>query len=186
MLEKKPPDPNEFVEQNIQAILDLQNNEEFAWTRHHRLVEKIVNFISVPAFLFAIFAAVLVWIGVNSGLVLSGKSAPDPPPFAWLQIVVSVAALVMTSAVLITQRRQGKLSDRNAHLDLQVNLLVEQKTAKIIALLEEMRVDSPHLRNRVDSEAEALKVSVDPAIVATAISEKLTEPVPEEDVPEVG
>jgi uncharacterized membrane protein len=171
----KDSDSVSFIEQNIQAVLELQSTEEFAWTKHHRLVEKIVNFISVPAFLFAIFAAVLLWIGVNLGLMIGGNAAIDPPPFTWLQLVVSIVALVMTSVVVITQRRQGKLADRNNHLDLQVNLLVDQKTAKIIALLEEMRADSPYLKDRVDTVAEVLKESVDPAVVASAISEMLIE-----------
>jgi hypothetical protein len=41
-------------------------------------------------------------------------------------------------------------------LILQLTLLSEKKTAKIVALLEEMRRDSPQIPNRVDQEAIAM------------------------------
>ena len=52
-------------------------------------------------------------------------------------------------------------------------MLTEQKAAKIIELLEEMRRDSPTLPDRVDPEAEALKEASDPEIILTALEFKL-------------
>ena len=40
------------------------------------------------------------------------------------------------------QNRLGKLEELRAHLDLQVNLLTEQKTTKLIDLMEELRLAS--------------------------------------------
>jgi uncharacterized membrane protein len=50
-------------------------------------------------------------------------------------------------------------------------ILSEQKSAKIISLLEEMRRDSPSLRNRVDPEAAAMAVAADPQTVLDAIKD---------------
>lgn len=49
----------------------------------------------------------------------------------------------MTSVILITQNRQGKLAKRREHLELQMSMRTEQRTAKIIDLLEELRRDVP-------------------------------------------
>jgi len=50
----------------------------------------------------------------------------------------------MTIAVLIKQDRQEK-AGREAQLSLQLNLLSEQKIAKLITLVEELRCDLPML-----------------------------------------
>lgn len=49
----------------------------------------------------------------------------------------------MTSVILITQNRQGKLAERREHLEFQMSMRTEQRTAKIIDLLEELRRDVP-------------------------------------------
>ncbi len=64
--------------------------------------------------------------------------------------------------VLIEQNRLGKLAERRAHLDLKVTLLTEQKAAKLIDLLEELRRDLPNVRDRHDPEAAELKQAMDP------------------------
>jgi hypothetical protein len=46
--------------------------------------------------------------------------------------------------------------------------MIEQKEAKLIALIEEMRRDNPLLVNRVDVEAEAMSTAADPEAVLEA------------------
>ena len=65
-------------------------------------------------------------------------------------------------------------------LTLELAILGEQKSAKIIALLEEMRRDSPSLRNRVDEEAAAMSIAADPQAVLDAIKENEDAPLAEE------
>jgi hypothetical protein len=55
------------------------------------------------------------------------------PPFPWLQGMVSSNALLLTVAVLIRQNRMAQLAEHRSHLDLQINLLTEQKVTKIRA-----------------------------------------------------
>ena len=64
--------------------------------------------------------------------------------------------------IVTTQRRAGKLSERREQMTLELTLLTEQKTAKIIALIEEMRRDSPQLHNRIDQEARDMSAPADP------------------------
>jgi uncharacterized membrane protein len=161
------------VDQNVEAILALHSADLSSMSRHQRAVERIYEALISPVFLFAIVAGILVWIGANFEILRSGGKPWDPPPFAMLQTTVSIFALLTSLLIITTQRWQGKIAERNAHLDLQVNLLVDQKAAKIIQLLEEIRVDSPHLRNRRDEQAEELQVAVDPTHVASVIAEKL-------------
>ena len=100
---------------------------------------------------------------------LSGYVPFDPAPYNWLQTVTGLAALFMTVFILATQQRADQLDARRQQLTLQMALLIEQKTAKIIELLEEMRRDNPMTRNRVDEQAAAMSAPADPIAVASAI-----------------
>ena len=122
---------------------------------------------------------VTLWVLIN---LLSPRwaLAPfDPPPYFWLQGLVGLGALLTTTMVLMTQTRQGKLAEQRAQLDLQVSLLAEQKTATLIALLEELHRDLPEVTNRHDAEAAAMEQATDPHAMLDAL-ETLHEPVPAE------
>jgi uncharacterized membrane protein len=96
-------------------------------------------------------------------------AALDPPPFAALEALVSFIALVTTTVVLIAQNRQAKLEQHRMHLDLQVNLLTEQKVSKCIHLLEELRRDLPFVQNRHDQQAALLQQGANTEQVLSAL-----------------
>ena len=85
--------------------------------------------------------------------------------------MVSLGAFLVATAVLTKQDRLGKLAEQREHLDLKVTLLTEQKTAKLIDLLEELRRDLPNVENRSDPEAGVLKQSMNPQQVLAALAE---------------
>ncbi|HEY1536459.1 MAG TPA: DUF1003 domain-containing protein [Polyangiaceae bacterium] len=96
----------------------------------------------------------------------AAPTAPfDPSPFFFLQGAIAFYAAIMATMILVTQNRQRKDEERNAHLELQVNLLAEQRTGKIVALLEELQRDLPNVRDRVDPVADALQKQVLPTAV---------------------
>jgi uncharacterized membrane protein len=88
-----------------------------------------------------------------------------------MQGAISLSALYMTTLILITQRREDELASHREQLILELGILSEQKSAKIIELLEELRRDAPDLRNRVDPEATAMSMAADPQEVLNAIKE---------------
>ena len=162
-----------LIDENIEAIADLINVEEEGLSTHQRSIERIMHGLAVPRVLYILFVMIALWIGVNTGIVLSGGTPFDRAPFAWLQMMSGLFSLTFTLIILITQNRQGEIERRNAHLDLQINMLVDRRTAKIVQLLEEMRTDMPNLINRVDKEAEGFSVSADPKEVADLLADKM-------------
>ena len=77
----------------------------------------------------------------------------------------------MTILILTTQRREDELAGLREQLILELAILTEQKSAKIIALLEELRRDAPNISDREDRQAEALSTPADPNAVADALKE---------------
>ena len=172
--EEKPAliDP---INQNIDAVVALHNLAEQQVDTHQRTVETLTAWLGRPQFFYGIIVGVSLWMLLNSLAPILGLHNRDDPPFFWLQGAVGLGALLMTTVVLITQNRQGKLAERREQLDLQMSLLTEQRTAKIIDLLEELRRDMPSVHNRVDLEAEALTKTVDPNEVLATLETRLEE-----------
>lgn len=74
--------------------------------------------------------------------------------------------------VLIAQNRESKLEEQRLHLELQDNLLTEQKTTTIIRLLEELRHDLPMVKDRHDPEATEMQKPMDPDEVLAALENR--------------
>jgi uncharacterized membrane protein len=158
--------------QNIEAVQDFYTREEQKISRSQRILERISNFVGQPVFIGFILVFVAVWMVANVVLRRLGMAEFDPPPFSWLQGIVGLGALLTATVVLTKQNRLAKLAEQRAHLDLKVTLLTEQKTAKLIDLLEELRRDLPNVSNRHDPEAAALKQSMNPDLVLAALDER--------------
>ena len=82
---------------------------------------------------------------------------------------LEVASLLISTEVLIAQAHQEKTEQERSHLALQLNLVTEQKMAKLISLVEELRTDLPNVKNRNDEEAEAMKQAIDPQAILEVI-----------------
>ena len=177
------PNPDELsedalpdhVSQQIETIATLHARGESDVSVHQRLIERVTAFLGRPLFLNVTIAAIAVWVFLNVPANRSNLAPFDPAPFPLLAGLVSTGGLLLTIVVLITQNRQARLAERRAQLDLQVNLLSEQKIAKVIALIEELRRDIPSVRDRHDPEAEAMSEAADPHAVLDALEEKLNE-----------
>ncbi len=162
---------SEHVAQNIETIAHLHTQAEGKVGRNQRVIEKVTASIGQPWALNVILGAVMLWVVINTLGSKAGLPVVDPPPFSWLQGVVSLSALLVTTMVLTTQNRQAKRALQRGNLELQVNLVSEQKIAKLISLLEELRRDLPSVRDRVDVVADAMAEAVDPQAVITSLED---------------
>ena len=160
------------ISQNIDAVHQFYTREEQKISRSQRLLERISRLVGCPLFLGQTLLFVAFWTLSNALLRKFGLVEFDPPPFFWLQGIVGLAALLTATVVLIKQNRLAKLAEQRAHLDLKVTLLTEQKAAKLIDLLEELRRDLPNVKDRHDPEVAALQQSMNPDLVLAALAER--------------
>ncbi|MBW4469152.1 MAG: DUF1003 domain-containing protein [Stenomitos rutilans HA7619-LM2] len=163
------PDP---VTRNIEAITALHNQDVREIPAHQRLLEAIATFFSRSTFLYSLLIILALWI-VGSGF--KSLLPFHVPPFHWSSQGLDAAALVISTGVLVRQTRQENFAEQRSQLMLQLNLLSEQKIAKIIALLEELRADLPEVSDRRDPEAEVMQEAADPIAVLDALQENLAQ-----------
>lgn len=161
------------INQNIETVLAFYTREEQKISRSQRVLEHLSGFIGEPFFLGSILLFVALWIVSNLFGHHVGVEVFDPAPFHLLAVIVALGALITSTVVLIKQNRLAKLEGHRAHLELQVNLLTEQKATKIINLIEELRRDLPMVKDRHDHEATAFQQPTDPQAVLAALDEQL-------------
>ena len=167
--------------QDVESVASIRARAEQRLDRHQRMMEVLTAALGRPRTVYVTLSIVVGWVAFNLLTPkLLGWQRIDPPPFFWLQGMVALSALLMTTLVLITANRQTRNAEERSHLDLQVNLLAEHKVAKLIALVEELRRDLPMVRNRIDREADAMQEAVDPdAMIEALAGASETEPVDE-------
>jgi len=160
------------VGQNIETILAFYTREELKISRSQRVLESVSSFLGQPFFLGLILLFVALWLLANIFPLQFGLAIFDPVPFHILQGIVGLGALLTSTVVLIKQNRMAKLNGQRGHLELQVNLLTEQKATKIINLMEELRRDLPMVKDRDDAEAAILQKPTNPREVLAALDEQ--------------
>ena len=160
----------DIVEQDIHTLVALRMDAERQTDHHQRMIEKVTANLGRPRFFYLILVCVGTWTTLNLICSLFHLPTFDPPPFYWLQGLIGLSALLMTTVVLITQNRQGRLAEQRRHLDLEISLLAERKVSKLIALVEELRHDLPIVEDRHDPVANAMKETANPGDVLTTFN----------------
>ena len=169
------------IESTIQAIAQLHSEHYQKSVPLQRIVDRMTSAIGRPGFIAGLTVAMLVWCVGNLISLWAGHRPWDEPPFFWMQGGVGLGALYVTILILTSNRHADQLAGYREQLTLELAILAEQKSAKIIELLEEMRRDDPSLHNRHDPEALALSVPADPQHVLDAIKGAHEERQPSRD-----
>jgi uncharacterized membrane protein len=159
------------IGETIRSIAQLHIEHHENATPLQRVVDRLTALLGRPRFIGVLTGIVAGWIGVNLAVAALGYRPIDPPPFTWLWGAASLASLYTALLILVTQRREDQLAQHREMLILELGILSEQKTAKVIELLEESRRDSPLIRDRVDLEADAMAQPSDPQSVLDAIKD---------------
>lgn len=113
------------------------------------------------------------WMLLNAGLV-PGIRAFDPYPYQFLTFVVSLEAIFLSLFILMSQNRGNKQADSRSHLDLQINLLAEQESTKMLQMLQKL-CEHHKLSIANDPEIELLKSPTQPETLVQELKENLPE-----------
>jgi len=120
---------------NIQAIMHVEHDFLQQRSFGDRLSDIISGLAGSIGFIIVHVVILGAWILINVGAIL-GLPVFDRFPFGLLSLVVGIEAIFLSTFVLMSQNRQNHQADHWAHLDLQIGLLAEQETAKILHLVK--------------------------------------------------
>jgi uncharacterized membrane protein len=160
---------------NLELVTTFKDGEDAQISGMQVLIERVSTFFGSPAYFTCAVAFIILWAAANGWAVHAGRHPLDAPPFFWLQGMVSSNALLLTVGVLIRQNRMARAAEHRAHLDLQINLLSEQKVTKILRIVDELQRELTALRARPDSEVEEMSKPADAHAMMHAIKQKQTD-----------
>jgi uncharacterized membrane protein len=171
----QPGDLSASAKDNLELLAKLKEGEDAQISGVRLLIERISAFLGSPAYFIFAVVFMLFWVLFNGWGARFGWHPMDKAPFFWLQGLVSSNALLLTVAVLIRQNRMARMAEHRAHLDLQINLLTEQKVTKILQIVDELQRELTALRGRPDSEVAEMTKPADAHALMHAIKKKHTE-----------
>ena len=133
--ETAPGAAPQSVRQNISTVLRLEAAALRHRTAADQIADAIAAFTGTVGFVLLHLVWFVLWMIINLGFVSIVRPF-DPYPFQLLAMVVSIEAVLLSTFVLIKQNRMSYLSDRRAHLDLQINLLAEREITRLLQVTE--------------------------------------------------
>ena len=166
-------DERDQIGLNVAAVQNFYARESDKLSHSQRLLERLSELAGHPLFFVFILLFVGTWAGLNVLCRALGRAEFDPAPFFWLQGIVGLFAWLTATGVLSRQNRLAKLAEQRSNLDLKVILLTEQKVAKLIDLMEELRRDLPNVKDRHDPSVESLQQAMNPSKVLEALDDRL-------------
>lgn len=124
-----------IVERNIDALMARRERDEAARPKQDKIADVITRFTGSMRFVVLHLLLFGGWIGWN---VLPLPLKKFDPQLITLAMWASVEAIFLSTFVLISQNRAQETSERQAQLDLQVNLLAEHEITRLVELVSLM------------------------------------------------
>ena len=157
----------QYVADSVDDLAALHSAHQDSVTRSENLIRSVTQAIGKPLFLAILILLVAGWIAGN-GL---GVFRFDEPPFPYLEGVCTMMGLCATILILVVQQRDDAVAERREQLTLELAVISDRKSAKIISLLEELRRDLPNVLDRHDEEAQQMAQPDDPKNILKVIRE---------------
>ena len=100
-----------------------------------RIADKVASFGGSWTFILSFLFILVLWIILNSVLLVRSGNAFDPYPYILLNLVLSMIASLQAPIIMMSQNRQAAKDRLDATHDYEVNLKAEWE---IMALHEKM------------------------------------------------
>ena len=115
----------------------IKRNEEIKKqvSLNDKVAERITEIAGSTTFLIVNVALFILWILMNTGY-FGERFIVDPFPFSFLTTAVSLEAIILSTFVLMSQRRQSKISAIRTDLDYKTDLESEVDVKAIISILQ--------------------------------------------------
>lgn len=90
-----------------------------------RAADSVASFGGSWTFIILFAAILVVWVGLNSFILVKYDKSFDPYPYILLNLFLSMLAAIQAPIILMSQNRQAEKDRLNAEHDYEVNLKAE-------------------------------------------------------------
>ena len=123
----------EKFEHQDHPIFKIHNKRTFG----QRAADRLTNIAGSWMFILSLFAFLIIWMAVNSYVLLRYESGDpfDPYPFILLNLVLSCLAAIQAPIILMSQNRQTQRDRIKAEFDFKINKKAEEEIREIRDIL---------------------------------------------------
>ncbi len=136
----------------------LKSRLGFPMTRTDMVAKYLTSVFGSVWFLNLAAVVIFGWILINLGLV-PGIAVVDPYPFTSLMLFAQLATIFLSITVLISQHRQGRMTEVRQQIDFEINVRAEHEITKILQMLDEIHIELG-IQKR-DKELDQMKEKTD-------------------------
>ena len=131
-----------------------------------RLADGVASFGGSWTFLISFGIVLLGWVGIN---LLLSRSAPDPYPFIFLNLLLSMVAAVQAPIIMMSQNRQAAKDRLVTSHDYECNLKAEIEIMALHDKVDQLRNDDlKQLIGKQQEQIELLTRLVESHVAAAA------------------
>ena len=176
---KYPPElsaraTSESARKHIETVVRIEEEAGRQRSLGERVSDVFTRFMGSMTFAVLHLVLFAVWFSVNLGV--TPLPVFDPFPFGILTLIVSAEGVLLAIFVLISQNRMSRQANQRAHLNLQISLLAEQETTKLLQKVQSIQDRLGIEPTPLDREAQKLSQETH---IETLVSE-LQRSLPEE------
>lgn len=137
------PDASQFEDAERRfkpPIISTDTNATFdeRLTLGQRLADRVAAVGGSWAFIIAFGLFLVVWASINLALA---RRAPDPYPFIFLNLLLSMLAAIQAPIIMMSQNRQAAKDRLVAAHDYEVNLKAELEIMALHDKLDQLRTE---------------------------------------------
>jgi uncharacterized membrane protein len=158
---------------NIRAICELEQKALDQRSVGERIGDAVSRHAGRVWFIVLHFIWFATWITLNAGLV-PGTPQFDPYPFPFLTFAVSLEAIFLSLFILMSQNRAARQADQRAHLDLQINLLAELESTRMLEMIKAL-CQHHGLDAGLSPDVEQLAKPTEPMTLVSELQHQLPE-----------
>lgn len=108
---------NSILSENVQDDIEAELN--FG----QRIADQVASFGGSWTFIITFFSFILIWIGINIGVI--AQKPFDPYPFILLNLILSCLAAIQAPIIMMSQNRQEQKDRQRGEHDYKINLKAE-------------------------------------------------------------
>jgi uncharacterized membrane protein len=118
---------------------DVDQEAEAKETFGEWLADKVAEFGGSWTFISIFLAFLVTWAIINTVVLIVG--APDPYPFIFLNLLLSMLAALQAPIIMMSQNRQSAKDRLTAQHDYEVNLKAELEIMALHEKIDQLRAD---------------------------------------------
>jgi uncharacterized membrane protein len=121
--------------------ISRNTNKEFdtTLTLGEKWADKVASFGGSWTFIILFSSILLVWIVLNSFLLVARNDVFDPYPYILLNLVLSMVAAMQAPVILMSQNRAAAKDRMEAQQDYEVNLKTELEIISLHEKFDQLR-----------------------------------------------